>query len=237
MEEPPEANIDFLIKNWNVLPKDIRFYILNKIDPDSLQSFCQTNKAIADFCRENGLTMHSRLLAMNPQGELIDTKFKKAELIKRGFETIYSLFLNEKELDNGERGNYFFATNMPDPKDITALELVFGYNNGTEYVTAIRNDHKSMTVHLTVIGLPPPQGELVNFLLVISMGFDDWEITAYHYLNREDLIEHLQNRGVEEYPKIYKSIVTEPGFLDQFLAKGRIVVENGVAQLYSLPSP
>jgi hypothetical protein len=238
MEPELQANMNFLAKNWESLPKDIKFYILNKIEPDDLQLFCQTNKVIANFCRENKLTLHSRLLAMNPQGELIDTNFKKAELIKRGFETIYSLVLNEKEQDNGERGDYFFATNMPDPKDIQALELVFGMNNGTDYFTASGNDHKLLMVHLTVIGLPPPQGTLVNFLLVISFGVDDWEITARYYLNKEDLIKHLQNRGREEYPsKIYKSIVTEPGILDQFLTNGRIVVGHEVAQLYSLPSP
>jgi len=231
-----DENADFLITNWKSIPKDIKLLLMGKLDDETRYKFCQISNEIATFCRENRLTYYDKVLSLNPDGELIDTINKQVELIQRGFETTFSLIMNEERFRNEEAGVYN-SSNIPDVKDIVVKELVFGADHGTNYYYQHGYDTMSFYVHLNMVGLPPTKGVPIKFLFVSMYSFNGHEIEAIHYIDRDDLYEKIYEMSATSEDNIYKQINYDENLFNELVTNKRIVVNGEVAQLYELPCP
>lgn len=227
MEE--QSNEDYLIKNWDYIPKDVKLFLIGKLDDHSRYKFCQINKKMAEFCRKYRLTRYDDLIKLNPDGVLIDTRYKQGELIDRDFYTTFSLVMNEETDDED--------TNIPRNIKIQVLHLLFGADLGTSYYTQHGYDFESFQVNMNMIGLPPNKGSPINVMLFVYNRYDGkTAIDAFHYIDNNDLRLIIQNQ-VEQGYTICKLIIDNPKYFDQLLQERKFDLNYDVISLWTLPCP
>lgn len=241
MEE--QSTKEFLVNNWEKLPKDIKLLIIGKLNEKDRFKLFQGDKRISDFCRKHKLTADDKVLLDNPEGQLIDTRRKQVDLIRRGFRTVFSLILNEIEFDNGEDGEDARATNIPYAKNIQVLELVFGVDLGTVFFESEGYNSIQYRVHLNMIGLPPNKEDIIKFLFIYCQFRGGAYFQAIHLTENDDLETVLYEFSGTETSEYIANVYTElteedSNYVEQLLAGKRVITKQGyLAVIFQLPCP
>lgn len=227
----------YLLNNWEFLPKDLKLLILNDIDLASRFKFCQADKRISEFCRKYKLTADDHILLQNPEGQLIDTRRKQADLINRGFQTVFSLILNENERNNGEHGDGYASTNIPNAETMEVLELVFGADRGTDFYSQHNYDVKDYRIHMNMIGLPPKEGDLIKFLFINASSYDGEYFNAIHLTENDDLETIIYEFSATETNIPIYSKLLENDHVNALLSGQRVIIDGDLAIIFELPCP
>ena len=235
------------------LNTDLKLMILKGLDRQDCYSFCQGDSRISQFCRTHQLTaMDDTINENNPFGVLIDTRLKLADYINRGYETVYSLILNTEEDHVEDHWGNDVETNIGGAaKDVEILGIVPGYMNGTYYAYRDGYDHWSKYYHLSLDGLPPAQGSLINIVAIMS---DDEDfplptIYTYNYKNETDLENYLkaflgenprikENEDDENFTQVtIRSIIEQARETGKWIGYNEQSTYTKVLKFYSFPCP
>jgi len=223
-----EQTEEYAVNNWDRLPRDLKLLLLNRMEPGARANFCQANKRISDFCRQHKLTVDDRLIEeMNPDGLLIDTRRKQAELLKKGFQTVYSLVLT---VDNIHEDG--LHSNIPVLEEINATELVFGLNRGTHYFTRQGYDEHGFFVHLAYPGLPPRPGTLIKFVIEMFSAIDGNLVIDCTPVDGLSDIKRVIDDHLEDATDTDRA-----ERLQELLDEGTVGVPSGQLRYVELPSP
>jgi len=227
---------NWLVLNWDRIPKDIKLLTIGNLDEKERFAFCQANRKISEFCRQYKLTADDKAIESNPTGVLIDTRRKQADLIKRGFETVFSVVMNEKDSDSDDDDDNIRSDNIPELKNIEVLELRFGLNQGTEYYIQHGHDIWETRVHLQMKGLPPFQESMIDFVLIATEppydGITRFE--AFPYYSQQDLMNILYE--ISAFAEQLKPILDESMF-SALLETRRVILPYNLVLLCRLPCP
>ena len=227
----------YLLNNWEFLPKDLKLLILNDIDLASRFKFCQADKRISEFCRKYKLTADDHVLSQNPEGQLIDTRRKQADLINRGFRTVFSLILNENKRNNGEHGDSYGSTNIPNVETMEVIELVFGADLGTDFYSQHNHDVRDYRIHMNMFGLPPKEGDLIKFLFINQGSYSGEYFNAVHFTQNDDLETIIYEfSGTEPSIGIYSDLL-EGDHINELLSGQRVIIDGNLAMIFELPCP
>lgn len=233
-------NLSNLSNVWEMLNKDLKLLILTSLPIDDRLNFCQSDRRISNFCRENNLTGYDATIqTWNPSGELIDSKAKLAEYIERGYDTVYSLLLTEFDDED--------VDNPRDLRDINIIGIIPGVNKGTVYINEITEYRDSYHFyHFSMPGLPPSRGTTLKIIAFIYYDFGGMvEIDAYEYRDEEELYQILSSETMipdnfkwkyngEDVQKLKKQgSVLDAKYVDY---DGNVRNSHKIA-LYELPCP
>lgn len=134
MDSTNESLESYLLGNFEQMNSDIIGVILGQIDPLSALRLCQTSKKFYELCGKIKALDKKALEFVSREAPLsvpVRTPAENAELIKRGFKTIYTVRFEEAELFIPSQSVRF---GIPDD----------GFEFGME-----------------IVGLPPPKGTRV----------------------------------------------------------------------------
>lgn len=228
----------YLNDNWQNIPNDVKLMIMSQLDEKTIFAFCQSNKNIYNFCKTNNLTADlSYINKKNPKGVLIDNSRKHADLLRRGFETVFSIIMTTELQDNGENrySDAYRNSNLPDFENLNALELKYGLYTGTEFFESGPCGAKFTRPRLSIRGLPPLQGTIINFVLLVKIDMFEFDMEASVYKNNEDLYGFL----FEKYKKENRNSNSEKfiPIWEDFLLNGRANFDSYYAILSELPCP
>jgi hypothetical protein len=101
VEKPDQLDgemVEFLLGNFDVLPKDIIELIISQIDRRSLWNLCRTNKAFMRLCEDRDLFDKKALQMIDYEAPLsghFRTLEEQANLIKRNFTSVYNYRCDE----------------------------------------------------------------------------------------------------------------------------------------------
>lgn len=230
--EEIDETIAQIYAKFDVLPKDVLLYMISYLPIADRLQLCQTDAKFARFCKQHSLTgadiALTELQQLTPESEVLDTPQKQLDLVRRGFNTVYTVIFNRVE-DN----SVGFST-------VTSLSLMGGYHpfyGSDSLLYPISESEGDKVVNhspivLSVPGLPLPKGtRRVVFLMVETEIPDPADVnpnSAVHteyigdLFTREELtaIREEQNQNDKNskiYPlvdyifsHIYKSWMAEP---------------------------
>jgi hypothetical protein len=133
---------DFILGNFNSIPEEVIDVIIAQIDRTALLSLCQTNTDFSSYCEKEGLFDRLTLENMNhetPLGGYYRTLAEQANLIKRGFGTVYHFTYEDGEIS----------------------DIGFGYHHD---IPELQNANY-FAAEIDIKGLPPKSGTVVWLLV------------------------------------------------------------------------
>jgi hypothetical protein len=165
--EEMDETIAEITAKFDVLPKDILLYLISYLPAEDRWRLCQTDTRFSQFCRQHSLTGSDAALVelqqLTPESEILDTPQKQLSLVRRGFNTVYTVIFNRS--DDHSVG---FPT-------VTSLSLMAGYrpfDGSDSLLYPISESEGDKVVNqtpivVTVPGLPLPKGtRRIVFLMV-----------------------------------------------------------------------
>ena len=184
-----ESVEDYVLQNFDLLPAEILVRLLESLSEESRANLCRTDRRFSSICRNFNLTTADKLVQeYNPLGQLVPTRGDQADLIRRGFETVYSCVFNEirKNRGDGDRGR---STNIPKISKLELLEMKFGLDNGTWFDEQHGYDSKDFHVNASILGLPPAKGTIMHLLVHYDYDSSGYtEVGARLFDNLDELI-------------------------------------------------
>lgn len=187
MNEPVE---DYILNNFDLLPVEVLVTLLESLSDESRANLCRTDRRFSDICRDFNMTTADKLvLEVNPLGQLVPTRGDQADLIRRGFETVYSCVFNEIDHDVGGGDNYR-SWNIPEIEELELLEMKFGLNNGSLFTENHGYTSKDFFVNVSIPGLPPPKGTIMHLLVNHTGDNDNYQVI---FANLFDTLDDLMS--------------------------------------------
>lgn len=169
---------EYLLGNFEVLPRDIVGVIVAQIDRKSLLDLCLSNKKFLGYCKSSKWFDKKVLQYIEesaPLSGLFRSLDEQATLIEKGFKSCYYAHL---ESDDGEEWN------------LVGLGFAAGDQSGRY--------HHAKIVKFEIVGLPPKKGTKVWLLAKINRETFDPDVLypneySYIFLSKEEAVEHLRS--------------------------------------------
>lgn len=172
---------DFLIGNFEKLPRDVVGVIAAQIDRESLLNLCLSNKRFLGYC-QSSKWFDQKILQYIEERAPLSGHFRsleeQADLIEKGFKTCY------------------YANIKPEDEETWfAVEAVFVSENTKKYVETLR----SQVVKFEIVGLPPAKGTKVWLLARINRKtFNPNVLYPNEYsevfLTKQEAVDYLRTR-------------------------------------------